>query len=166
MSRNRPDWESYFMELAQIAAKRSTCLRRQVGAVMVRDRRVLSTGYNGAPRGLAHCEDVGCLRQLRGIASGKEVELCRGVHAEQNAIVQAALGGISLEGAELYVTLFPCVICAKMLINAGVKRICYQEGYPDELSAQLLAEAEIELRQWSEAREDEKKAWASTNHSI
>ena len=141
----RPSWPDYFMELASIAAKRSTCLRRQIGAIMVRDRRVLATGYNGAPRGLTHCDTVGCLRSQMGIPSGERVELCRGAHAEQNAIVQAATGGVSLEGAELYVTTFPCVICAKMLINAGITRITFSQGFPDLLSQQLLDEAGIEL---------------------
>ena len=141
----RPSWESYFMELALIAAKRSTCLRRQMGAVMVRDRRVLSTGYNGPPRGLAHCSETGCLREQMGIPSGERAELCRAVHAEQNAIVQACQAGVSLEGAELFVTHFPCVVCAKMLINAGIKKITYTQAYPDELSAQMLGEAGMEL---------------------
>jgi len=136
------------MELATIAAKRSTCMRRQVGAVLVRDRRVLSTGYNGAPRGLAHCQEVGCLREQLGIPSAERVELCRGVHGEQNAIIQGAAAGVSLEGAHLYVTLFPCVICAKMLINVGVREITYAQGYPDTLSADLLREAGITLHQW------------------
>ena len=153
MAVNRPSWTEYFLELAEIASKRSTCMRRHVGAVIVRDRRVLCTGYNGAPRGLAHCEDVGCLRTKLGIPSGKSAELCRGVHAEQNAIVQASLAGVSLEGAELYVTLFPCVVCAKMLINAGIARIYYVEGYPDQLSAELLAEANIPLIQCEAKRE-------------
>ena len=147
----RPSWESYFMRIAILAASRSTCGRRHVGAILVRDRRIISTGYNGTPRGLAHCQEVGCLREQMGIPSASRVELCRGVHAEQNAIIQAALAGVSVEGAELYVTHFPCVICAKMLINAGVSQICYQEGYPDELSAELLKEAGIPLTQWSES---------------
>ncbi|MCL2547872.1 MAG: cytidine/deoxycytidylate deaminase family protein [Symbiobacteriaceae bacterium] len=143
--RSRPDWEDYFMELADIAAKRSTCLRRQMGALLVRDRRVLSTGYNGPPRGLAHCDEVGCLREQMGVPSGERAELCRAVHAEQNAVILAALGGISPEGAEVFVTHFPCAICAKILINAGITKITYREGYPDQLSADLLAEAGITL---------------------
>ena len=148
MLEKRPSWTDYFIELARIAATRSTCLRRQVGAVLVRDRRVLSTGYNGAPRGIIHCEERGCLRNELGVPSGERQELCRAVHAEQNAIIQAALSGVSIEGAEIYVTLFPCAVCAKSLINAGVKRIVYVEGYPDKLSEQLLIEAGIDLLPW------------------
>ena len=145
----RPTWDEYFMELATIAAKRSTCMRRQIGAVLVRDRRVLSTGYNGVPRGLAHCEDVGCLRESMGIPSGERVELCRAVHAEQNAVVQAALGGVSPEGAEIYTTTYPCVLCTKVLINAGIVRVVYRDPFPDKLSAELLAEAGIPTVQFN-----------------
>ena len=141
------------MELADIAAKRSTCLRHQVGAVLVRDRRVLSTGYNGAPQGMAHCLDIGCMRDKMQISSGEHAELCRAAHAEQNAVVQAALGGVSPQGAELFVTLFPCVICTKILINAGITRITYREGYPDKLSAELLNETGITLIQVAKRRE-------------
>ena len=154
MAEKRPSWTDYFIELARIAATRSTCLRRQVGAVLVRDRRVLSTGYNGAPRGIMHCEERGCLRNELGIPSGERQELCRAVHAEQNAIIQAALSGVSIEGAEIYVTLFPCSVCAKSLINAGIKRIVYVEGYPDKLSEQLLEEAGIDLLPWCKEQED------------
>ena len=150
----RPDWEEYFMELASIAAKRSTCLRRQVGAVIVRDHRVLATGYNGAPKGLAHCEEVSCLREFMGIPSGERAELCRAVHAEQNAIIQAAVAGISILDSEVYITHFPCVVCAKMLINAGVYAICYIEGYPDELSKTILSEAGTQLRQYQKRGSD------------
>jgi len=145
MTDQRPSWEDYFMELADIAAKRSTCLRRQMGAVLVRDRRVLSTGYNGPPRGMVHCDEIGCLREQMKIPSGERPELCRAVHAEQNAVIQAALGGVSPQGAEIYVTHHPCVICAKILINAGITKITYREGYPDNLSAEMLTEAGIEL---------------------
>ncbi len=141
----RPSWDDYFMAIARMVAKRSTCLRREVGAVLVRDRRILATGYNGAPAGLRHCEEVGCLRQDSGIPSGERHELCRGLHGEQNAIIQAAYHGISIGGATLYCTNKPCVICTKMLINAGIKKIYYEDGYDDPLASQMLAEAGIEV---------------------
>jgi len=133
------------MEIARLVARRSTCLRRQVGAVVVKEKNILATGYNGAPSGVSHCSDIGCLRQKLGIPSGERHELCRGLHAEQNAIIQAAKHGISINGATLYCTNFPCVICTKMIINAGIKRIVYLEGYPDKLSAELQQEAGIEV---------------------
>ncbi|MCD6451872.1 MAG: dCMP deaminase family protein [Acidobacteria bacterium] len=141
----RPSWDEYFMEIAHLVATRSTCLRRKVGAVIVRDKRILTTGYNGPPTGLRHCEEVGCLREKLGIPSGQNQELCRAVHAEQNAIIQAAIMGVVLKGATIYTTNFPCVICAKMLINAGIKKIIYAQGYPDELSREMLEEAKMEL---------------------
>jgi dCMP deaminase len=144
----RPSWDDYFMDITQRVATRSTCLRRSVGAVIVRDKRILSTGYNGAPRGLAHCAEVGCLREKMGIPSGQRPELCRGLHAEQNAIIQAALYGTPIEGSTLYCTTQPCVICAKMLINAGIVRIVYANPYPDEFSRNLLAEAQMEISIW------------------
>lgn len=133
------------MSITKMVAKRSTCLRRQVGAVLVKDRRILATGYNGAPARLRHCEDVGCLRQDNSIPSGERHELCRGLHAEQNAIIQAAYHGIPISGSTLYCTNKPCVICSKMLINAGIKKIVYEEGYNDALADQMLNEAGIEL---------------------
>jgi dCMP deaminase len=141
----RPSWHEYFMRIAMLAATRSTCLRRQVGAVIVKNKKVLSTGYNGAPSGLRHCLDVGCLREEMGIPSGQRHELCRAIHAEQNAIIQAATSGVSLEGGTLYATTFPCILCAKMLINAGIREIFVSEGYPDELSRQMLDEADIAI---------------------
>jgi dCMP deaminase len=141
----RPSWDEYFLQLATQAASRSTCLRRQVGAVLVRDKRILATGYNGAPRGVSHCLDIGCLREQMGIPSGERQELCRAIHAEQNAVIQAAIHGVAIEGATLYTTLHPCVLCAKILINCGVREIHYVEGYPDELSRELLAEAGVVL---------------------
>jgi len=143
----RPTWDEYFLQLARQAATRSTCLRRQVGAVLVRDKRVLATGYNGAPRGVRHCLEVGCLRDQLGIPSGERQELCRAIHAEQNAIIQAAVHGVAIEGATLYTTLQPCILCAKMLINVGVTEIVYIEGYPDEFSLQMFAEAGVKLVQ-------------------
>ncbi len=141
----RPSWDEYFLEITKLVAKRSTCLRRAVGAILVKDKRIIATGYNGVPRGLKHCEEVGCLRERLGIPSGERHEICRGLHAEQNAIIQAAVHGVSIEGAVLYCTNQPCVICSKMLINAGIKQIKIESGYPDELSLSLLQEAAVEL---------------------
>ncbi len=144
---DRPSWESYFMDIARLVARRSTCTRRAVGAVLVKENRILTTGYNGAPSGLTHCLERGCIRESLQIASGQRHELCRGIHAEQNAIIQAALYGICIRGATLFCTNFPCAICSKMLINAGIEAIYYEDGYPDDLSRALLAEAGIETRQ-------------------
>ena len=141
----RPTWDEYFLQLARQAATRSTCLRRQVGAVLVRDKRILTTGYNGAPRNTAHCLDVGCLREQLGIPSGERQELCRAIHAEQNAIIQAALHGISIEGATLYCTHQPCILCAKMMINARVTKVVYQLSYPDWTALDFLRQAGIEV---------------------
>ena len=142
----RPSWDDYFMTIAREVSTRSTCLRRHCGAVVVKDRRMLATGYNGTPRGLRHCEEVGCLREQRGIASGSNHELCRGIHAEQNAVVQAALYGVAIDGATVYSTHQPCVLCAKILINAGIQEIVYADAYPDELSEEMLAESGVGLR--------------------
>jgi len=144
---NRPSWETYFMNITNLVAQRSTCLRRAVGAVLVKDKRILSTGYNGAPTKLKHCLEVGCLRDQMGIESGKMHELCRGIHAEQNAIIQAAYHGVSVKGAVIYCTNQPCSICARMIINAGIVKIYYRSGYADSLAKELLAEANIELKQ-------------------
>ncbi len=149
MSDIRPSWDEYFMNITRQVSQRSTCLRRKIGALLVRDRRILATGYNGAPSGVRHCYDVGCLREERGIASGERHELCRGLHAEQNAIIQAALYGVAVKGASIYCTHQPCVLCAKMLINAGITEIFYEEGYPDPLSEELLSEAGIRVNQLS-----------------
>ncbi len=143
----RPDWDAYFMGIVELVAKRSTCLRRSVGAALVRDKRILATGYNGAPSGLNHCLDVGCLRDRLQIPSGERHELCRGLHAEQNAIIQAALHGVSVKGATLYCTNQPCIICAKMVINAGISLIVVKDGYADKLAADMLAEAGIRVVQ-------------------
>lgn len=134
------------MEITRVVATRSTCLRRQVGALLVRDKRILSSGYNGAPRGLKHCADVGCYRENLGVPSGHRQELCRGLHAEQNAIVHAAYHGINIAGSTLYVTHQPCVTCAKMLINAGIKKIIFAGEYPDPFSMELLAQGNIETQ--------------------
>lgn len=142
----RPSWDEYFMEMAILTSKRSTCLRRQVGAVIVKDRHIIATGYNGAPRGIKHCEERGgCLREKLNVPSGERHELCMAVHAEQNAIIQAATLGQSIEGGVIYVTNQPCVICAKMIINAGISRIVVREGYPDQLAIDILGEAGLRI---------------------
>jgi len=144
----RPTWDEYFMEIARQVATRSTCLRRHVGAIIVRDKRILSTGYNGPPKGLRHCDEVGCLREQLGIPSGQRQEICRGLHAEQNAIIQAALHGVSVEGGTVYVTHQPCITCAKMIINSGIVRAVSASTYPDELSRGMLDEANVALEVW------------------
>jgi dCMP deaminase len=143
----RPDWDAYFLDIVEIVSKRSTCLRRAVGAGLVRDRRILATGYNGAPSKLKHCLDIGCLREKLNVPSGERHELCRGLHAEQNAVIQAALHGVSAKGSTLYCTNHPCVICAKMIINAGVVRIVIRNGYHDKLAGEMLNEAGIDVKQ-------------------
>ena len=140
----RPTWDEYFMKIAHLVAERSTCTRRRVGAIIVKDKRIISTGYNGAPRGLKHCLEVGCLREQMGIPSGERQELCRGAHAEQNAIIQAASSGVSMDGATMYCTTAPCSTCAKMIINAGIRRLVLGERYPDALGETLVGEAGIE----------------------
>ncbi len=144
----RPCWDEYFMTLANQVASRTTCLRRAVGAVIVKDRRILATGYNGVPSGIRHCAEVGCLREELGVPSGQRHEICRGLHAEQNAIIQAARFGTDIDGATIYVNTQPCVVCAKMLINAGIREIVYQNPYPDELSQQMLEESGILCREY------------------
>lgn len=139
----RPSWDEYFMAITDQVGQRSTCTRRHIGAVIVKDKRILATGYNGVPSGLAHCEDVGCLREQRGIPSGTQHELCRGIHAEQNAVIQAARHGTAIDGATVYCTHQPCVLCAKILINAGITEIIYQNAYPDALATEMLEEAGI-----------------------
>ncbi len=143
-SMKRPSWEEYFMDIARLVAKRASCLRRHVGAVLVKDKNILATGYNGVPSGISHCSDTGCLREKLKVPSGERHELCRGLHAEQNAIIQAAKHGINIDGSTLYCTTAPCIICSKMLINAGLTRIVYMEGYPDQLATEMLREADIE----------------------
>ena len=148
--RERPGWDEYFLGIAHTVAKRSTCTRRQVGAVIVRDRRIITTGYNGAPAGLAHCLEIGCLRDQLQIASGTRQETCRALHSETNAVIQAAQHGVSTKGATLYCTSQPCSVCARMLINAGIVRIVYTGDYPDEFAMSLLEEAGVELTRVSE----------------
>jgi len=139
----RPTWDEYFLKIAGEVAGRSTCLRRQIGAVLVMDKRILATGYNGVPSGLRHCSEVGCLREQQKVPSGERHELCRGLHAEMNALIQAASHGIRVEGATLYSTSFPCSLCAKMIINGGVRRVVAQSDYADPLAKELLAEAKV-----------------------
>lgn len=141
----RPGWDQYFLELADLVASRSTCLRRQVGAVLVKEERIIATGYNGAPRGLRHCLELGCLREKQGIPSGQRYELCRGVHAEQNAIINAAYYGISTREAVLYCTNQPCIICARMIINAGIIKVIHRGNFNDQLSLEFMQEAGIEV---------------------
>lgn len=146
----RPDWETYFMEMARLAATRSSCHRRAVGAVIVRDKRVVTTGYNGNPPGFEHCATMGCIREMLNVPSGQHHELCTGLHAEQNAIVQAAVTGVSIDGATLYTTTFPCVTCAKMIMAARIKEVVYDEGYPDELGRFMLARSDVVVRRFGE----------------
>jgi len=143
----RPSNDEYFMNMAQLVSSRSTCMRRKVGAVIVKEKRVLSTGYNGSPKGTRHCDEVGCIREKLNVPSGTRHELCRGVHAEQNAVTQAAYFGVSVDGSVIYTTTYPCSLCAKILINAGIKEIIYSEGYPDDLAKDLLVEAGIVVRE-------------------
>ena len=150
MENKRPSWDEYFMEMAELARKRSTCLRRGVGAVIVKDNHVLATGYNGSPAGIAHCSEAGCLRAQMNVPSGQRHELCRGLHAEQNAIIQAAKIGVSIAGATLYCTHYPCSICAKMIVNAGISRIVYIYPYPDSFTEQILREGGVLVEQFTE----------------
>lgn len=142
----RPSWDEYFLEIAKLVSKRSTCLRRQVGALIVKDRRILTTGYNGAPAGITHCEITGCLREKLKVPSGERHELCRGLHAEQNALLQASLHGVSVRNSLLYCTNQPCIICAKMIINAGIKEIIVCDGYPDKMAKGFFKEAGLRVK--------------------
>ncbi|MDY0027519.1 MAG: cytidine/deoxycytidylate deaminase family protein [Candidatus Humimicrobiaceae bacterium] len=146
MTVTRPTWDEYFASITRQVATRSTCLRRKVGAIIVKEKRILTTGYNGAPRGVRNCLETGkCLREQLGIPSGERHEICRGLHAEQNAILQASYYGVQISNSVIYTTNHPCVMCAKMIINCGIKKVYYFEDYPDPLAAELLSEAEIEL---------------------
>ena len=148
MDNKRPSLDQYFMKMAKLASERSTCLRRSTGAVVVKEKHILSTGYNGPPKGMRHCKDVGCLREKLKVPSGERHELCRGLHAEENAIIQAAFFGVPIKDATIYCTLHPCSVCAKMIINAGIKEIVYEKGYPDKLSKEILKESGIKVRQF------------------
>ncbi|MDP8289899.1 MAG: cytidine/deoxycytidylate deaminase family protein [Candidatus Susulua stagnicola] len=142
----RPSWDQYFMGVAFLVCERSTCLRRKVGAVLTKDKQILATGYNGAPKGIPHCEITGCLREELGIPSGQRHEICRGLHAEQNVILQAASFGVSTKGSILYVTNTPCSICAKMIINAGILEVVIANEYPDKMAIDFLKQANVKLR--------------------
>ena len=144
--RRRPGWDTYFLSIAKLVSKRSTCLRRRVGAVLVKNKRILATGYNGAPTNIRHCEKAGCLRDKLNVPSGERHELCRGLHAEQNALLQAALHGVSVEGAQIFATTQPCIICAKMLINAGIQEVVIAGRYPDKMAKSFLKEAGVTVR--------------------
>ncbi len=141
----RPSWDEYFMDITRLVARRSTCMRRQVGSVMVKEKNILATGYNGTPSGITHCDVTGCLREQLKVPSGERHELCRGLHAEQNAIIQAARHGVNIENSVLYCTDSPCIICTKMLINAGIRKVVYLQGYADKLSMEMLDESGIEV---------------------
>lgn len=146
MSKHRPTWDEYFIAITKQVATRSTCLRRKVGAIIVKDKRILTTGYNGAPRGVKSCIEIGrCMRQDMDVPSGQRHEICRALHAEQNAVIQAAYHGVQIAGSDVYSTTQPCILCAKMLINAGIKKIYYYEEYPDYFALELLEEAGVEL---------------------
>jgi dCMP deaminase len=149
---SRPDADEYFMKMVDLVSSRTTCLRRRVGAVLVKDGHVISTGYNGAPRGLKHCEEVGCIREQMKIPSGERHELCRAVHAEQNAVIQAAYHGIATKGATLYTTGWPCTMCSKIIINAGIEEIVFRDdNYNDPLSKEILKESGIKMRKYGES---------------
>lgn len=141
----RPSWNEYFMDIVELVKTRSTCLRRQVGAIIVKDKRILATGYNGAPSGIRHCAEVSCLRQKYDVPSGERHELCRAIHAEQNAIVQAAMSGTSILGATIYISAQPCSLCAKMIINSGIKKIVFKGDYPDKLAMEMLKESGVRV---------------------
>lgn len=143
ITEQRPSWNEYFMNIAEVVSQRSTCLRRQVGALIVADKRILATGYNGAPTGMEHCEKFGCIRIQKEVPSGERHELCRGLHAEQNAIIQAALYGVGIRDGIIYCTHHPCIVCAKMLVNAGIQKIVIRDDYPDELAKNVFREAGI-----------------------
>lgn len=145
METSRPFWNEYFMKIAELVSSRSTCLRRKVGAIIVRDNQILSTGYNGAPKGVPHCADVGCLRAKLKVPAGERHELCRGVHAEQNAIIQAAVNGVSVKGATIYCTHQPCSICAKMIVNAEIKNVYIENTYPDRLAESMFTDAGVNV---------------------
>ena len=164
ISRLRPDWDTYFMMIAEVAATRSSCLRRQVGAVIVKDSQLISSGYNGAPKKVGHCLDVGCMRQALGIPSGQRHEMCRGSHAEINAIAQAASVGIPTLGATIYCTHSPCTFCTKAIINAGITRIVYGNPYPDELAEKLRGEARMQEVVFSGEDKEEMLRWFDVIH--
>lgn len=143
---DRPSPDEYFMKMAHLVKERSTCPRRKVGAVIVKNKHLLTTGYNGNPKGMKHCDEIGCLREELNVPSGERHELCTGLHAEQNVIIQAAVFGTPIKGATIYCTNTPCSVCAKMIINAGIKEVVYSGEYPDELAMKILEECGVQLR--------------------
>lgn len=147
---NRPSWHKYFMDIAEMVATRSTCMRRQVGALAVKDKKLIATGYNGAPAGVSHCEKRGCIRQQMNIPSGERHELCWASHAEANVVAQAAMHGDVLAGTTVYVTVQPCVTCVKLLVSAGVDKVIYKGDYPDELAIRIADEASLDLVRYKE----------------
>lgn len=155
----RPDWDTYFIAIALMASMRSTCLRRRVGAVVVRGRQIVSTGYNGAPMGTGHCLEIGCLRQARNIPSGERHEICRGSHAESNAIAQAARMGIATDGGTIYCTHEPCSFCTKIILNSGIVRVRYLHPYPDPLAVVLREEAGVPFEPVAEEKLEEARLW-------
>ena len=159
MEYTRPDWDTYFIAIAMMAATRSTCLRRQVGAVITRGRQIVSTGYNGAPSGTAHCLERGCLREVLGVPSGERQEMCRGSHAESNAIAQAARMGIATDGATVYCTHEPCSLCTKVILNAGIVRVVYMQEYPDKLAVDLREESGVTFEHFSIDKADDAAKW-------
>jgi dCMP deaminase len=148
----RPSWDEYFMKIVQDVSERATCMKRKVGAILVKDKRILTTGYNGSPKGFKHCEEVGCIRKEMNLPSGQRHELCRGLHAEQNAIIQAAVHGVEISGATMYCNYHPCVICVKMMINAGIVKLVYAGGYPDELAQKMIKESKIQVMLFKETK--------------
>lgn len=146
---SRPSWDKYFLKITQDVSERATCIKRKVGAIIVKENRILTTGYNGTPKGFVHCTEKTCLRKKMNVPSGERHELCRGLHAEQNAIIQAAWHGVKIEGSALYCTYQPCIICAKMMINAGIVKLIYLEGYPDELAKEMLDSSKMEVVKYS-----------------
>lgn len=143
---SRPSWDEYFAEIATLASTRSTCIRRKVGAVIVRDNMLLSTGYNGVPRGINHCTSQSCIRNVKNIPSGTQLDICLGLHAEQNAIIHAAKNGINIDNSIIYCTTFPCITCAKMIINCGINEVVYINDYDDDNSKKMLATANVKTR--------------------
>lgn len=152
LKRKRPGWDEYFIKVAYLVSGRSTCLRRKVGAVLVKERQILATGYNGAPMGIKHCSEVTCIREKMKIPSGQRHEICRGLHAEQNVLLQAARHGISVRDSILYITNAPCSICTKMIINAGVNAVVFSESYPDIITRKMLKEAKVRLREYNKRK--------------
>ena len=144
----RDPWDTYFMDIAELVARRATCIRRSVGAIIVQDRQILATGYNGAPKGLTHCTQLGCMREKLKVRSGQRHELCRALHAEMNAIIQAAVYGPQIKDSTIYITICPCSLCTKMIINAGIKEVKYKGSYPDDFALQLIKESDVILTQW------------------